>query len=59
MDQFMVDVTDIPEVHTGDEVTLVGKDGDEVLSLETLGDLSGRFSYEFACDIGNGYQEFI
>lgn len=52
MDQFMVDVTDIPEVHTGDEVTLVGKDGDEVLSLETLGDLSGRFSYEFACDIG-------
>ncbi|WP_274421854.1 alanine racemase [Blautia sp. XA-2221] len=52
MDQFMVDVTEIPEVQTGDEVTLAGKDGDEVLSLETLGDLSGRFSYEFACDIG-------
>ena len=52
MDQFMVDVTEIPEVQTGDEITLAGKDGDEVLSLETLGDLSGRFSYEFACDIG-------
>lgn len=52
MDQFMVDVTEIPKVQTGDEVTLAGKDGDEVLSLETLGDLSGRFAYEFACDIG-------
>ena len=47
MDQFMVDVTEIPDVKTGDEVTLLGKDGDEVISADTLGDLSGRFSYEF------------
>lgn len=52
MDQFMVDVTDIPEVQSGDEVTLIGKDGEEFISMETFGDLSGRFSYEFACDIG-------
>ena len=32
MDQFMVDVTEIPDVKTGDEVTLLGKDGDEVIS---------------------------
>ena len=51
MDQFMVDVTDIPEVKHGDEVTLIGKDGEEFISIETFGDLSGRFSYEFACDI--------
>ena len=51
MDQFMVDVTEIPDVKTGDEVTLLGKDGDEVISADTLGDLSGRFSYEFVCDI--------
>ena len=51
MDQFMVDVTDIPDVKHGDEVTLIGKDGDEFISIETLGDMSGRFSYEFACNI--------
>ena len=51
MDQFMVDVTDIPDVKTGDEVTLMGRDGDEFISVETLGDLSGRFSYEFVCEI--------
>ncbi|MBO4374862.1 MAG: alanine racemase [Lachnospiraceae bacterium] len=51
MDQFMVDVTDIPDVCPGDEVTLVGKDGDEEITMEMLGDLSGRFNYELACDI--------
>ena len=51
MDQFMVDVTEIPNVKNGDEVTLIGKDGDEFISIETFGDMSGRFSYEFACDI--------
>ena len=51
MDQFMVDVTEIPDVKNGDEVTLIGKDGDEFISIETFGDMSGRFSYEFACDI--------
>ena len=29
MDQFMVDVTHIPDVKHGDEVTLIGRDGDE------------------------------
>ena len=51
MDQFMVDVTEI-ECKEGDEVTLIGKDGDETLTMEYLGDISGRFNYELACDIG-------
>ena len=52
MDQFMVDVTHIPDVKEGDEVTLIGKDGEEVLSAELLGELSGRFNYELVCDLG-------
>ena len=52
MDQFMVDVTDIPEVKTGDEVTLIGTDGGETITIENMGDISGRFNYEFACDLG-------
>lgn len=51
MDQFMVDVTDIPNTRSGDEVTLIGRDGNEVITAEELGELSGRFSYEFICCI--------
>ena len=36
MDQFMVDATGIEDVRFGDEVTLVGHDGDEYLSVDTL-----------------------
>lgn len=52
MDQFMVDVTDIPGVSEGDEVVLVGTSGNETITMEELGELSGRFNYEFACDLG-------
>lgn len=52
MDQFMVDVTDIPEAKEGDIVTLVGKDHGAEITMEDIGDLSGRFNYEFACDLG-------
>ena len=52
MDQFMVDVTGIPEAKEDDPVTLVGRDGEEVISAELIGELSGRFNYEFVCDLG-------
>ena len=51
MDQFMVDVTDIPDVKCGDEVTLIGRDKDEMITIEQLGEMSGRFNYEFVCDL--------
>ena len=49
MDQFMVDVTGIPQAAQGDEVTLIGSDGEESITMEDLGELSGRFNYELAC----------
>lgn len=52
MDQFMVDVTDIPEAAQGDKVTLLGRDGQEEITAQMLGDLSGRFNYEFVCGLG-------
>lgn len=52
MDQFMVDVTEIPEAQTGSLVTLFGRDGDAVLPVEEVADLSGSFNYEFVCDVG-------
>lgn len=52
MDQFMVDVTDIEGVSFGDKVTLIGRDGNEAISVEKLSELSGRFNYEFICALG-------
>lgn len=51
MDQFMVDISDIDGVKMEDVVTLVGKDGDEVITFEELGAMCKRFNYEFVCDI--------
>ncbi len=51
MDQFMVDITDLKDVNLYDEVTLIGKDGEEHIAVEELGDISGRFNYEFVCDL--------
>ncbi len=52
MDQFMVDVSDIPEAEEGGRVVLLGTDGGTGISAEELGELSGRFNYELVCDFG-------
>ena len=52
MDQFMVDVTHIDHVAVGDEVILVGKDGEKTISVEELANPSASFNYEFVCDVG-------
>ncbi|WP_346708436.1 alanine racemase [Massilistercora timonensis] len=60
MDQFMVDVTEIEDVAFGDVVTLVGENEGAYLPVEVLSDLSGRFNYEFVCDLGKRIpREFI
>ena len=51
MDQFMVDVSDIPEAVRGTEVTLLGTAHGSTITAEELGDLSGRFYYELICCI--------
>jgi alanine racemase len=51
MDQFMVDVSDIPEACENDLVTLIGCDGEARITAEELGEISGRFNYELVCDL--------
>lgn len=50
MDQFMVDVTGM-NVKRGDTVILMGSDGENTVSAEEIGEVSGRFNYELICDI--------
>lgn len=52
MDQFMVDITDLKGVTLESEVTLVGTDGDECISVEEISGMAGSFNYEFVCMVG-------
>ena len=51
MDQMMVDVTAIPGVTVGDQVTLIGTDGDETITVEEIAARADSFNYEFVCGI--------
>lgn len=51
MDQFMVDLSELPEAAEGEPVVLIGRDGQEEITAGELGTLSGRFNYELMCDI--------
>lgn len=51
MDQFMVDVTEIPDVSVGDEVVLIGKQGKEEITATEIADLTGTINYEITCSI--------
>ena len=51
MDQLMVDVTDIPGVTLDDTVTLVGRDGNEIITVEQIAAAADSFNYEFVCGI--------
>lgn len=52
MDQFMADVTGIPEAQAGRSVTLLGRDGGEEITAEELAKVSGGFHYELLCCLG-------
>ena len=51
MDWIMVDVTDVPGVSVGDEVTLLGRDHDEAISAEEWAEKVGTISYEIFCNV--------
>lgn len=51
MDQMMIDVTDIPEASVGDEVTLFGRDGGEIITADDLAAACGMIGYEIVCGI--------
>jgi alanine racemase len=46
MDQCMVDVSHIPDVRRGDEVVLIGRQGEAMLSAEEVARRLGTISYE-------------
>lgn len=52
MDQFMVDVSGIPEAKQNDNVTLMGCDGYECIPAEEISGYAGTINYEIVCEVG-------
>jgi alanine racemase len=51
MDQCLCDVTDIPDVSIGDEVVLIGRQGDEEITADEIAEKVGTISYEILCGV--------
>ena len=58
MDQMMVDVTAIPDAEVGDQVTLIGADGDNTITMEQKAEAADSFNYEFVCGISRRVPRF-
>jgi alanine racemase len=52
MDAITVDVTEVPGVQLGDTATLIGRDGDEVITAEEVAGWSRTISYEVLTALG-------
>jgi len=52
MDQIAVDVTDVPNVAPGDTATLIGRDGDETITVQELAQGARTIPYDILVGIG-------
>lgn len=51
MDMCMADVTDVPDAAEGDDVVIIGRQGDQEISAADVAELCGTISYEILCGI--------
>ncbi len=49
MDQLMVDVSHLHDVNVGDEVVILGEDGNNEITAEEIAELTGTINYEVVC----------
>ena len=49
MDQLMLDVTDLGDVAIGEEVVVIGSQGEDRITLEEMAKLDGTINYEVIC----------
>ncbi|NOU96568.1 alanine racemase [Paenibacillus sp. LMG 31456] len=52
MDQTMLDVTSLPHIQVGDEVTLFGWSEESLLSVDEIADYMNTINYEVVCSVG-------
>jgi alanine racemase len=47
-----VDVTDVPGIQAGDEVVLLGRQGDQEITADEIAAKIGTINYEIFCNVG-------
>lgn len=52
MDQFLVNVTKLPNVKLGDEVVLFGKQDKQLIGIDEVAKKASTISYEIICSVG-------
>jgi alanine racemase len=52
MDLTLIDVTQLTSIKVGDEVVLIGKQGDQEIRAEEVARLAGTIPYEILCRVG-------
>ena len=52
MDMCLIDITNLPDVNTGDEVVIIGSQGKEQIKVEDLATRAGTIPYEILCGVG-------
>ncbi|MEP6569315.1 MAG: alanine racemase [Acidobacteriota bacterium] len=53
MDLTLIDVTNVPDVQTEDQVILMGREGDLSVTAEEIAKTAGTLSYEITCGISD------
>jgi alanine racemase len=51
MNLLTIDVTDIPNVEKGDEVVIIGHQGDEEMSVDSFSEMTNYLNYEVLVQI--------
>ncbi len=59
MNLIMVDITDIPDVALEDEAVLIGKQGEEEITIDQLAAMSGTINYEVTARLNNEITRII
>lgn len=52
MDQLMLDVTDIPDVTDGMQITIVGEENSQKITMEEVAEMTDTVHYEIMCVLG-------
>ncbi len=59
MNAMMVDITDIPDVKPGDEVVMIGKQGNDEVTLSSFSEMSNYLNYELLTRLPEEIPRFI
>ena len=53
MDYLTVDLDSVPEASVGDQVILLGKDGEAEIRVQDWASIKGTHAYDIICSIGS------